>query len=207
MAWTPSTEAVQRIARSEVKNLVEYEKVRAQERERIIRAKQSRRVSLGDRLTLLFENRDTVLYQIQEMIRAERIVRDDRIQEEIDAYNALIPGRDELSATLFIEIPDLHLMSPEQVRQAVNRFRGLDRDRVHLVVGPERVGARFEGGFSTTERMAAVQYLRFAVPKPLQQALANSRVPALIVVDHPDYRAQSDLAPEVRRELLTDLAA
>ena len=85
---------------------------------------------MGENLTFLFENRETVLFQIQEMVRTERIVEDGKIQDEIDAYNALLPGQGELSATLFIEIPDLVKLTQEEVRRRVNRFQGLDQDGV-----------------------------------------------------------------------------
>ena len=97
---------MQKIRLDEVKNLYEYEKVREGFRREVIAAKARRRIPVGDRLSFVFENRQTVLFQIQEMVRAERIVADARIQDEIDVYNDLIPGPGELSATLFIEIED-----------------------------------------------------------------------------------------------------
>jgi hypothetical protein len=182
----------------EVKNLVEYEKVREAMRARIIALKKSRRVSVGENLTL---------YQIQEMIRTERIVEDAKIQDELDAYNALVPPPGELSATLFIEIPDLHLMKQEEVRTAVNRFQGLDRGCVRLVVGAETLAARFEGGHSKEEKMAAVQYVRFDVPAAALKQIADARTPVRLVVDHPGYKAETELTPEARGELAADLAA
>src|SRR5712691_7709326 len=116
---------MQQIHLSEIKNLVEYEKARDAMRARVIALKKNRRVSVGENLTFLFENRDTVLFQIQEMVRTERLVEEPRIQDEIDAYRILLPGPGELSATLFIEIPDLVRMSQEEVRRTVNRFQGL----------------------------------------------------------------------------------
>ncbi|HEY7515941.1 MAG TPA: DUF3501 family protein, partial [Vicinamibacteria bacterium] len=125
---------MEKIALGEVKNLVEYEKVREADRAAVIALKQARRVSVGENLTFLFENRQTVLFQIHEMVRTERIVEEARIQDEIDAYNAILPGRGELSATLFIEIPELVRLSQDEVRRRVNRFQGLDR-HVALLVG------------------------------------------------------------------------
>src|SRR4029450_1370249 len=93
-----------KIARSEVLNFFEYEKVRAAMRERVIELKRRRRVTVGEHLSFVFENRDTVVFQIQEMCRVERITDDAKIQDELDVYNALLPGPRELSATLFIEI-------------------------------------------------------------------------------------------------------
>src|SRR5262245_48469258 len=126
----------------------------------VIALKAQRRVTLGPNLTLLFENRETVLFQIQEMVRTERIVDDAKIQDEIDAYQPLLPGAGQLSATLFIEIPELVHMSSAEVRDTVNRFQGLDRQGgVALAVDGERLPARFESGHSKEEKMAAVHYL------------------------------------------------
>ena len=194
-----------KIEMSEVKNLIEYEKVRDGMRSAVIARKQRRRVIVGDQMSLLFENRETVLLQIQEMIRTERIVHDAKIQDEIDAYNALIPTPGELSATLFIEIPGLVHMSQEQVRLTVNRFQGIDQ-AVWLVVGDHRVRAEFEPGHSKEEKMAAVQYVRFVVPSAVAKALTDPSVPARLVVDHPNYKAEAILSPETRAELFADLA-
>jgi hypothetical protein len=139
------------------------------------------------------------------MVRTERIVHDDKIREEIDAYNALIPAAGELSATLFIEIPELARMSQEEVRRTVNRFQGLDREGVWLVAGEERVPARFEEGHSKEEKMAAVHYVRFAPSPAARAALADAARPLRIVVDHPHYRAEAEVPPAVRAELTADL--
>jgi hypothetical protein len=197
---------MKKIDLSEVRNLVEYEKVRDSERARIIALKKPRRIAVGENLTFLFENRDTVLFQIQEMVRGERIVNDDRIREEVDVYNALIPETGELSATLFIEIPDLSRMGQEQVRQAVNRFQGLERDCVFLKLGDQPVvPARFEEGHSNEEKMAAVHYLRFALPPSIGAGLADPGQSLRLVVDHPRYRAEQEVPSETRAELLKDL--
>lgn len=192
---------------SEVLDLVAYEKARDAMRARVIERKKHRRVAVGENVTLLFEDRETVLFQIQEMVRTERIVQPERIREEVDVYNALVPDAGELSATLFIEIPELARMSAEQVRAAVDRFRGLDEPGVvRLEVGGHRVPARFEGGHTHEEKMAAVHYLRFAVPEAARAALPDAGVPARLVVEHPSYRASADLPAAVRAELAADLA-
>lgn len=197
---------MERIQLSEIKNLVEYEKARDGMRARVIEVKKNRRVSVGDNLTFLFENRDTVLFQIQEMVRTERIVDEARIQEEIDAYNALLPGQGELSATMFIEIPELSRMGNEEVRRTINRFQGLDRDGVALRLGDRPpIPARFEEGHSKEEKMAAVHYVRFPVPAEAQALLADPRQRVRLVVSHPNYRAEAEVPPATRAELLADL--
>jgi hypothetical protein len=199
---------LERIQLSEIKDLVEYEKARDAMRARVIELKKNRRVSVGDNLTFLFENRDTVLFQIQEMVRTERIVDEAKIQEEIDAYNALLPGPGELSATMFIEIPELSRMSNEEVRRTINRFQGLDREGVGLRLGDRpAISARFEEGHSKEEKMAAVHYVRFAVPVEAQALLADPRQRVRLVVNHPNYRAESEVPPATRAELLADLRA
>jgi hypothetical protein len=193
---------------SEVRDLVAYEKVRDSMRARNIELTRERRLSVGQNLTFLFENRDTVLFQIEEMVRTERIVDEAKIREEVDAYNALVPDAGELSATLFIEIPDLVKMTSAQVREAVNRFQGLDRDGViWMKVGSDvRIPVRFEEGHSKEEKMSAVHYVRFAVPAAARAALADKSRPATLVVDHPNYKAQATVPDALRAELLKDLA-
>jgi len=191
---------------SEVLNLVAYEKVRVSRRERVIEIKRRRRVQVGRYLSFLFENRDTVLFQIQEICRTERITDDARIQDEVDVYNALLPGAGELSATLFIEIPELVRMSQAEVRETVNRFQGLDRDSLWLVAGGARVPARFEGGHSKEEKMSAVHYVRFALPEAARAALGEAAADVRVIVEHPHYRAEAVLSAETRRSLSEDLA-
>ena len=121
------------IERGEVLGLAEYEKIREQFRARVIGAKKARRVQVGPKVSVVFENRDTVLMQIQEMLRTERITREGAIQHEIDTYNQHIPGKDELFATVMIEVPD------RDEREAfLAKARGFER-HVALVVDGERV--------------------------------------------------------------------
>jgi hypothetical protein len=197
---------MRKVERSEIKDLVAYEKAREAMRARVIGIKTRRRVAVGPNLTVLFENRDTVLFQIQEMIRTERIVDDERIQEEVDVYNALVPDRGQLSATLFIEIPELVRMTQDKVRETVNRFQGLDRDSVWLVVDGLRIPARFESGHTKEEKMAAVHYVRFVLPEAARAALRDAAADARVVVEHPHYRAEATLAAETRRALAEDLS-
>jgi hypothetical protein len=166
--------------------------------------------TVGDTLTFLFENRETVLLQIQEMIRTERIVDEDKTGEELATSNALVPDAGELSATLFIEIANIARMSTEQMRAAVNRFQGLEA-AVRLEGGGGRIPGRFEGGHAREEKMAGLQFVRFSVPAAARRALGEPAQPARLVVDHPNYKATAHLPPPVRadrpRPGLTDRAA
>ena len=197
---------MRKVALAEIKDLVAYEEARALMRARIIEVKRHRRVAVGPNISVLFENRDTVLFQIQEMARTERIVEEGKLQDEVDVYNALVPDPGELSATLFIEIPELARMSPDQVRETVNRFHGLDRDSVWLTLGGGRLPARFEAGHTREEKMAAVHYIRFAVPEGARRALGDAGADARLVVEHANYRAEATLALETRQALQEDLA-
>jgi hypothetical protein len=195
-----------RITLAEIKDLVAYEKAREDMRARIIELKKARRIAVGDNVTVLFENRQTVLYQIQEMIRTERIVDEAKIQDEIDAYEILLPAPGELSATLFIEIPEIVRMTTEQMREAVNRFQGLDRDSVWLYLGRTKAAARFESGNTKEEKMAAVHYVRFVVPPEGRAALADAPQPVRLTVEHPRYQAEATVPPALRAEMAKDLA-
>src|SRR5688572_26894409 len=136
-----------KIHRREVLGPRRYEPIREEYRRRIIALKKDRRVSVGDRITLVFENRDTLLFQIEEMLRAESIVEDDKVQAEIDVYNTLMPSADELSATLFLENPRDRDPKVELVK-----FVGID-EHVTLVIGEHRVRAAFEAGRQEADRI------------------------------------------------------
>jgi hypothetical protein len=196
-----------KIQLKDVLNFFEYEKVRAGMRGRVIDLKRVRRVPVGEHLSFVFENRDTVLFQIQEMCRVERITNDARVQDELDVYNALLPGPGELSATLFIEITD-----KAQIQAVLDRFIGIDAGG--LDVGPTvwiQVGrdfalpGEFEAGHSDEEKgkLSAVHFVRFAFPPEAVRAFANS--PVHLVVDHPAVRARVEITAASKAQLLEDL--
>jgi hypothetical protein len=185
-------------------NSLEYEKVRDDRRRRVMELKRMRRVSVGRHLVFLFENRDTVLFQIQEMCRVERITADAKIQEEIDIYGALLPGAGELSATLMIEIED-----KAQIKSILDRYAGIDVGRhVWMQVGREfAVPGEFEAGHSGDEKgkLSAVHFVRFAFPEAASRAFRDSEV--FLVVHHPAERARTRLPEETKGALLEDLAS
>jgi len=185
----------------DIKPLSEYEAVRGEFRERIIALKKRRRVSLGDRITLVFENRDTILFQIQEMMRVEHIYDPAKIQNELDTYNPLIAGPGELSGTLFIEITE-----PGRIKEILDQLRGIDDGRrLFFEIGADRVDGEFEEGHSNEEKLSAVHYVRFRFSPEERKAFQNDAVPAALIVDHPNYRGRTVLEKEVRRELAGDL--
>ena len=185
----------------EIKPLSEYESIRKEFRKEIIALKKLRRIPLGDRISLVFENRDTILFQIQEMMRVEHIYHTAKVQDELDTYNPLIAGPGELSATLFIEITE-----SEQIQEILGILQGIDNGRsVFMEIGQERVYGQFEEGHSKEDKLSAVHYVRFRLSPEQQATFRNGEIPAALVVDHPQYRARTPLDQEVRRELLRDL--
>jgi hypothetical protein len=191
-----------KIELKDVLNFFEYEKVRDRVRARVIDLKRMRRVEVGRHLSFVFENRDTVLFQIQEMCRVERITDDLKIRDELDVYNALLPGPGELSATLFIEITNKDLIQP-----VLDRFMGIDIGQtVWIQVGKDfAVPGEFEAGRSDEEKgkLSAVHFVRFAFPPEAVSAFMDS--PVHLVVDHPAERARVELSPETKAQLIQDL--
>ncbi len=185
----------------EIQNLHEYELGRADFRRRVIDLKTRRRIALGPLMTLVFENRDTVRFQIQEMVRVERIVAPAKIQEEIDVYNELLPREGEVAATLFLEVTEL-----EKVQPTLDRFVGLDEPgRLVLEAGGETACARFAAGQSREDRISAVHYVRFPLGPAARRAIAEG-AGAAIAVRHGGYEAETALSPETLQELAGDLS-
>lgn len=188
----------------DIKNLYEYEKIREEMRRQIIDLKRRRRVQVGTHISLVFENRQTVLFQIQEMVRAERIVDDAKIQDEIDVYNGLIPDEGELSATLLIEIEDR-----SRIKEVLDRLMGIDSgEHVWVQIGKQHaIPGKFEAGWSDAERgkISAVHFVRFRFIPEQVRAFRESEV--FLVVDHPGEMARVRLPDEVKASLMEDLGS
>ncbi|KPK27354.1 MAG: hypothetical protein AMK69_10590 [Nitrospira bacterium SG8_3] len=179
----------------------EYEQDRPTIRQRIIALKKRRRISVGPLVTLVFENRETLLFQIQEMIRAERIFDPAKIQEECDVYNTLLADRDELSATLFIEITD-----SGKIQELLDSLRNIDQpDTVAIKVGDTSIFANFEAGHSKEDKISAVHFVRFSTTQAFRGLLTQPEVPAFLTITHPQYRAEVPVPHEMREEWLRDL--
>ncbi|MGQ0667614.1 MAG: DUF3501 family protein [Nitrospiraceae bacterium] len=178
-----------------------YERQREAFRAKIIELKRRRRIAVGPLITLVFENRETLQFQIQEMIRVERILDPAKVQDELDVYNALLPTPDELSATLLIEITDEAVM-----KQWLDQFMGLDHgETVGIVAGGERTFGRFESGHSHETKISAVHFVRFRPTAAMKAVFADLRQPVLLTVDHGEYHAQTTVPGSMREEWLSDL--
>ena len=187
-----------KLARKDILGPALYAPVREDLRRKIIEAKRARRVEVGDKLTLTFENRDTLRFQIEEMLRTESITTDEGIQGEVDVYNELMPDEASLSATLFLDPP-----RDEDPRVRLRRFIGID-EHVTLEIGPHAIRAAFEPGRQEAERISAVQYVRFPLSPAARQALTTAGTPLAVVVDHPNYQQRVALPEETRASLAAD---
>lgn len=191
---------MQPISRSELLPLGEYEQVRPHFRARVIEQKRARRLLVGDFISALFENRDTVLLQIQEMLRTERITSEAAVLHELLTYNELIPGPAQLSFTLFIELPDRELRERTLVELA-----GLER-LVHLEID----GASFPAvqelpAGHRADRTTAVHYFKVDLNADSLAALRERRAQAALVVAHPRCSRRAELGPELLAGLAEDL--
>src|SRR3990172_1646086 len=138
---------MKKLTLQDIRSLFEYQREREEFRREVIDVTRKRRVHLGELVSLVFENRDTVRFQVQEMMRTERMTDEAAIQEELDVFNPLIPDEGELSATMFIEIAD-----PQRVEEELNRLVGIE-DSVYLQIGDEYTEkGRAEPGRTTQEK-------------------------------------------------------
>jgi Protein of unknown function (DUF3501) len=189
-----------KVVLSEILDIAQYEKARDEFRRRVIELKKNRRLPVGPMVTFVFENHDTVLFQIQEMMRAERIVNDDAIQHEIDTYNQSLPGGNELAATMLIELPDA-----ARIREEIRKFHGVNTgEATYVRIGDERLPGVFDAGQSDDRRISAVQYVRFRFNDAQREAFATGATPARLVINHPNYRHEALITGAVRGELAKD---
>jgi hypothetical protein len=191
---------MKKVERNELLSLAAYEEVRPHFRSRIIELKSRRRIGVGDHMTLIFENHDTMLLQVQEMLRTERISDERAIAHELETYNELVPAPGNLCATQFIEY--------EEAKERALMLEKLStlRDKVHLVIGGARMTARFATHHGEEmHRLPAVNYLTFEVGAARASALRDATQPARLEITHPDYSVEVDLPRELREELARDL--
>ncbi|MBU2447035.1 MAG: DUF3501 family protein [Bacteroidetes bacterium] len=193
---------MKKIEFSDVKNIHEYEKVRKESRDHIIKIKKNRRIQIGDNITLVFENRETVLFQIQEMIRLEKIADRKLIQQEIDVYNELIPCKNQLCATMLIEIQER-----EYIKPILDSLIGLSDKCVFLEFDNEKIEPIFDQGQLTDGRVSAVQYLTFSFKQDQVKKFVESGSISKIKIQHKNYKAEKTFDPEMKTVLINDLTS
>ena len=182
------------IARDSLLSLEAYARERKAFRARVMEHKKVRTLHIGGHVTLQFEDELLIRYQIQEMLRIERIFEDAGIQGELDAYNPLLPDGGNWKATMFIEYPDV-----EERRRMLERLKGIERRTWVQVEGGERIYAIADEDLEreTEEKTAAVHFVRFEVPPAAREALRRG-ARLTIGVDHPEYRVSVEPSPEQR---------
>ncbi|HJZ67016.1 MAG TPA: DUF3501 family protein [Blastocatellia bacterium] len=179
------------VERNEVIDYVTYEERRDAFRKKVMEAKAPRRIHIGEYLTLLFENHVTMLYQIQEMVRTERMVKEADIQHEIDTYNEVLGAEGEFGCTLLIEIDD-----PALRNQKLKEWWRLPEKIYLLLEDGTRVWASFDERQRGGERLSSVQYMKFNT---------GGRVPIAAGVDLPEFQAETKFTEEQSEALREDL--
>jgi len=193
---------MEKLTRDDLYSLEQYADVRDEFRDKVLSHKRNRRVELGTNAALYFEDRLTMQYQIQEMLRIERIFEADGIRDELDAYNPLIPDGSNWKATFMVEFPDV-----EERRAMLRQLVGVEHKVYMRVDGFEPLFAIADEDLSRSEanKTSAVHFMRFELPDE-QVAALKSGAQLAAGIDHPNYRVEiSPLAGNIRQALLADL--
>jgi hypothetical protein len=189
------------IERDSLMSLEAYARERNAFRAKVLEHKKKRKVHLGEHVALDFEDELTIRYQVQEMLRIERIFEDEGIQGELDAYNPLIPDGSNWKATMLIEYPDA-----DERRRMLAQLKGIERRVWVQVDACEPVFAIADEDLEreNEEKTSSVHFLRFELSPAMRERLRRG-AKVTVGVDHPRYRASAELAPEVRSALAADL--
>lgn len=193
--------AAAKITRDSLMTLEAYARARKEMKARVIAHRRLRSVTLGDHMTLQFEDETTIRYQIQEMLRVEKIFEEDGIQGELDAYLPLVPDGSNWKATLLLEYPDV-----EQRRLALGRLIGVE-DRVYVQVADhDRVYAIADEDLERerADKTSSVHFLRFELTPAMRAAVLDGAA-VRIGVDHPHYAVEDAMVPATREALAEDL--
>jgi hypothetical protein len=193
---------VRKLSRDSLMTLEAYARERNEFRARVIAHKKPRTVHLGEHITLIFEDELTIRYQVQEMLRIEKIFEEQGIEDEIDAYNPLIPDGRNLKATMLIEYEDV-----DERREALAKLKGVE-DRTWIrVEGCPRVFAIADEDLEreNEDKTSAVHFVRFELTNEMAESLKHGSALAM-GVEHPSYTATLDpVAPQTRAALVADL--
>ena len=188
----------------DISDLRAYERERDELRRQVIELKRIRRVGIGPIVSVVLESRATIRFQVQEMVRAERIIEDVRVQDELDAYNPLIPGPGQLCLTLFLE-----LTSEDLLREWLPKLVGIEQ-AVLLVIGEgddalelrDDVEEAHASQLTREDVTSSVHYVRITVPEAARSRLATDRV--VLRIDHPAYTHEVELSPETKASIVAD---
>jgi len=198
---SPQT-ASRKLTIADIADVRAYERERDEFRASVMETKRRRRLSFGTIITMMFENRDTMLLQIQEMARVEKLTTDAEIQVELDTYNPMIPEPGQLTATVFLE-----LTSDDQMREWLPKLVGIERSFVVVLPNGDRVPSITEeahaGQLTREEATAAVHYIRFELSPEQVESFAAG--PVRVEIEHPDYLEAIELSDSTHAELLGDL--
>jgi hypothetical protein len=160
-----------------------------------------RRVRIGPRLTLLFENRQTLWFRVQELLRIARLADPSAVQSELDLYNRLLPGRDRLQAALLIDVTD-----EAHLKVELAEWQSLRGEAIRLRLGDAQVPAQLITCRPEDHCIGAAHWVHFTLPPTDRPRLADFRVPALVEIAHGTYRhASAPLSDDIRQSLLEDL--
>jgi len=190
--------SMKKLNREDLFSLEKYAEVRPQFRAQVMAHKQNRQVSIGPNATLYFEDRMTMQYQVQEMLRIERIFETQGINDELAAYNPLIPDGSNWKATFMVEFPDV-----EERREALKRLKGVE-DRVWARVAgfePVRPIADEDLEREDEEKTSSVHFLRFELTPDMVRAVKQGAAISM-GIDHPAYNHQVDPVPAATRDSL-----
>jgi hypothetical protein len=188
------------LTKSDILGREEYERVRDEFRRKTMVLKDRRRAAVGDHCTVHFECRETMHYQVQEMLRAEGSWdRPGAVEDELEAYNPIVPGPGELSATLMLEYE-----TAEERARVLPEFVGIDR-HVFLRVGDtEPLLASFDRGQIDERRVSSVQYLKWKLDSERRLLMKTDGAVVRLVITHPRYRAEAVLSEQTRRAIMND---
>ncbi len=192
---------MEKLKQSDLYTLEHYARIRGEFRDKVILHKKDRRLALGEHAALYFEDRLTMQYQVQEMLRLERMFEPDMIQAELDVYNPLIPDGSNWKATFMIEYAD-----PDERREALSRLVGIEQAVWMKVEGfdPVRPIANEDLARSSEDKTASVHFMRFELLMPMIAAL-KSGADLSAGIDHPNFSVKVMVSDPVRKSLLSDL--
>jgi hypothetical protein len=194
---------MEKLATTDLMSLEQYARERPAFRARVLEHKKVRAIAVGPNVTWLFEDRLTIQYQVQEMLRAERIFEPVGIEDELNAYNPLIPDGRNWKVTLLIEFPD-----ERERRVQLAKLKGVEERCWVQVSGHERVFAIADEDLEreNDEKTSSVHFLRFELSPPMAAALKSGAALG-VGIDHEAYRHElSPVSPALRAALLADLS-